>query len=221
MEAGLQSFGSYFLMIFDGWMQGSIQWMQGSISELHSLESLAFPLPCSGIAHALPSVMEAHMQTVNIRTDYSIDIPNYGERLDIDNLIAIVKRSGSHFFDADSMRFFRSRVDDYTFTGPDGWYFVTSEKHVSHFAGINEPRKYTVRRLSISPDGDGLRLYELFGFQAFTTLNRARTAARNAAKSGTVTCSDCRLTLSYDAVCPECTARRERIEARQQTEAVR
>src|SRR5262245_25452245 len=142
------------------------------------------------------------MQTITKRTDYQFEIPDYGTHLDIDQLQEIVRRSGSHFFDADTMRFFRSRVDSDTFAGPDGWYFVTSEKHESAFLRINEPRLYTVRCLRVVRSSDGtnyLRLLELEGFQAFATLTRARTAARNAAKVARPTCADCHLRLSVDS----------------------
>jgi len=150
------------------------------------------------------------MPTITVTTTNEFTMPEYGAYLDISQLVDYVKRSGSHFFDKDTMRFFRSRVDDYVFSGPDGWYFVTSEKHESAFARINEPRAYTVRRLSWTDDHSDLRLYELFGFQAFPTLNRARTAARRAAKVGVGLCVDCRLHLTYSDTCHECQARRDR-----------
>ncbi len=159
------------------------------------------------------------MQTINKRIDYVIDVPDYGQIIDISELIDMVKRSGSHFFDRDSMRFFKSRVDDVTFTAPDGWYFVTSEKHESAFARINEPRLYTVRCVRIVDRDNGTRdlgLFELEGFQAFPTLTRARTAARNAAKSARALCSSCRLRLSIDAsqtVCAKCVEYAERHKA--------
>ena len=126
------------------------------------------------------------MQTITVNEVRNIVVPDYGVHFPIDELIAAVKRSGSHFFDADTMRFFRSRVDDYTFAGPDGWYFVTSEKHESAFARINESRKYTVRCLRVT--ADDLKLYELGGFQAYGTLIKARTAARHAANIGAPLC---------------------------------
>lgn len=146
------------------------------------------------------------MQTITISQTHTVTLPDYGQHLDISGLMEAVRRSGSHFFDKDTMRYFKSRIDDVTFTGPDGWYFVTSEKHESAFAQINEPRKYTVRRLSVTPND--LRLYELGGFQAYPTLRRARTAARHAAKVGAAICPDCKLRLLYEAEtsCGECQA---------------
>lgn len=149
------------------------------------------------------------MQTVTVSHSTTLDVPDYGARLDIDQLIELVKRSGSHFFDSETMRFFRSRVDAYTVAGPDGWYFVTSEKHVSPYSRINEARKYTVRRFSVGPAD--VELAELEAFQRYPTLQRARTAARVAAKRGTVKCATCRYRLvlegSKEGICGECLER--------------
>jgi hypothetical protein len=146
-------------------------------------------------------------------------MPEYGSHLHIDNLRDYVTRSGSHFFDKDTMRFFRSRLDWHTYPGPDGWYFVTSEKHVCHLSThtINEPRQYTVRCLRMeNHDGTpGLELYELVGFQAFRSLNSARTAAKRAATAPASICPDCRLRLlrawTPETRCPECQTRHARI----------
>lgn len=159
------------------------------------------------------------MMTIQKRVDYTIEIPDYGTPISIGELIEFVKRSGSHFFDRDTLRFFKSRVDDVTFTAPDGWYFVTSEKHESAFAGINEPRLYTVRCLRAVPADAGgleLRLLELEGFQQYQTLTRARTAARRAARTARPVCTSCHLRVSADdarTVCQECDARAARYAA--------
>lgn len=52
---------------------------------------------------------------------------------------------GRHFFDKDTMQFFRCRLPKFGIRASDGSvYFVTSERHPF------SPRKYTVRRLSIN-----------------------------------------------------------------------
>lgn len=159
------------------------------------------------------------MPQVTKHSSYQFDMPEYGTRIDMDQLKDYVTRSGSHFFDADTMRFFRSRPDWHVYPGPDGWYFVTSEKHVSHFAHINEPRKYTVRRLSFvertSPDGPytDLILYELEQFQAYRTLTTARNRAKHYASTGSALCPQCSLRLMLDTQttgCTECLEREER-----------
>lgn len=58
----------------------------------------------------------------------------------VDDLKRCNRYAGQHFFDADTMRFFKSRVSDSLYSGPSGVFFVTSEK------GPNNVRGYTVRQ---------------------------------------------------------------------------
>jgi len=51
-----------------------------------------------------------------------------------------VSASGSHWFDRDSMRFFKTRIEPQVYQGPGGIYFVTSEK------GPTEIRRFSVRQ---------------------------------------------------------------------------
>jgi hypothetical protein len=151
-------------------------------------------------------------QNISIRREFTLTVPDYGQHWDMDQLIDMVKRTGSHFFDADAMRFFRSKVDAYCVAGVDGWYFVTSEQHVMTYPTYRkDPRRYTVRRLSVktatdNDKGDDLRLYELQGFQAYRTLEQARKAAKHYAERGAAICPDCslRLCLENHATCTEC-----------------
>lgn len=86
------------------------------------------------------------MPTITIVNSRTLDVPEYGKPMHPDELRDLVTRSGSHFFDRDTMRWFKSRLED-VYAGPDGWYFVTSEKHEGPSIGgrrINEPRLYTV-----------------------------------------------------------------------------
>ena len=50
------------------------------------------------------------------------------------------KVAGQHYFDKDTMRFFRSRVAKVTHSGPGGIFFVTSEQF-----DATSPRLFTVR----------------------------------------------------------------------------
>ena len=84
--------------------------------------------------------------------------------------------NGGHYFDADTMRFFGSRLPDGVLYG--GRYFITSEKQPNHGSG-NHPRMYSVREALVTGEvGHGGS-----EFQAFTTLGRARTYARALAKT--------------------------------------
>lgn len=49
-------------------------------------------------------------------------------------------RAGGHWFDPDTVRFFRSRPASFAYRGPGGLYFVTSER------GPDNVRRYSVRR---------------------------------------------------------------------------
>ena len=123
---------------------------------------------------------------VRIRTDYTYDLPAYGQYLNEGELAEIAKRCGSHFFDRGTMRFFLSRIHDIK-PASDGWYFITSEKHVSRYSNLNEPRKYTVRKLSYTRDGDGvynnITIDEIGEFQQYATLQRARTGLKYAVQA--------------------------------------
>ena len=66
---------------------------------------------------------------------------------DIDYIKCANKTRGYHFFDAATMRFFRSRVSDTVYQGPGGIYFVTSEQFVSS-SGDKACRSYTIRQFN-------------------------------------------------------------------------
>ena len=64
----------------------------------------------------------------------------FDQILSIHDLIVTNERLGGHFFDADTMRFFNSRVlSDLFLVDDSSGYFVTSERYE------DEPRTYTVR----------------------------------------------------------------------------
>lgn len=69
--------------------------------------------------------------------------------LSVDDLITTSERLGGHFFDADTLRFFNSRVlsDLYRVDDSRG-YFVTSERYE------DEPRTYSVRRYVVTHDDE-------------------------------------------------------------------
>ena len=83
-----------------------------------------------------------------------------------------VSETGSHWFDRDTMRFFRSRVGLYAYQDAqyaDVVYFVSSER--SPFGG----RRYSVRRANIETG-----TVETVGdFQAYTSRATADAAARH------------------------------------------
>lgn len=113
------------------------------------------------------------------RCPLEIRVPTPGPHtyLDTSELMDLVRQSGSHFFDTETMRAFKSKLYD-IYPTVDGWLFITSEKHESStsFGVINEPRRYTLRKLVVLPDN--LRIVEVSKFQQFTSLGAARAAAK-------------------------------------------
>ena len=83
------------------------------------------------------------------------------------------KAIGHHWFDADSLRFFSSRINDELF-GSLGDVFISSEKHSSDYA-----RFYTVRQ--ITPRGSITSVAG--GFQAYSSMSSAKSAARRYVKT--------------------------------------
>jgi len=82
------------------------------------------------------------------------------------------RKSGRYFFEADTMRFFRSKVATYYVW--DGRYFITSEQNVwfdEHHQRHAEPRRFSIREAH--DDGDIDTVGE---FQAWATLAQARQA---------------------------------------------
>lgn len=136
--------------------------------------------------------MKENTRTITVNRSYELTIPPYSEWIGETELKRLASSSGSHFFDADTMRAFRSRLHD-VLPGVDGWYFITSEKHVSYtsYASINEPRQYTIRRLRINTAGTDLSIDTIGEFQEYPTLGRARTAAKRYAKAGALICDQC------------------------------
>lgn len=83
----------------------------------------------------------------------------------------------SHWFDADTLRFFKSRVGSIAYRdGRGGAYFTTSEK------GPNDIRAYSVRHYD--PDRCGINT--VGKFQQYRTSAQADRAAKKLATSGGV-----------------------------------
>ena len=96
--------------------------------------------------------------------------------------ISDIKRAnvaaGHHFFDASSLRFFRSEILPTVYGGR---YFVTSEQFVGS-DGSAETRRYTVRSVS----EDGTAIDTVGEFQQYATVGQARAAAKAVALFGRV-----------------------------------
>lgn len=91
--------------------------------------------------------------------------------------ISELERLNTNWFSVGSKRFFKSLWDNYALKNEDSIYayFISSEKHVSYFANINEPRKYTIRKVNMR-NGDfntNIDDNSIFKFQAFKTKKMA------------------------------------------------
>ena len=85
----------------------------------------------------------------------------------------------THWFDAGTMRFFRSRVARRAYQGPHALTFVSSERYDDA-----TPRLYTVR--CIVQREDGWHVATVGEFQAYATRREADRAARQYAERGTL-----------------------------------
>jgi hypothetical protein len=97
-------------------------------------------------------------------------MPAFGPFHTIEQMKRANEQAGLHFFDRDTMRFFRSRVAPGIYSGR---VFITSEQF-----DASSPRLYTVRALR----NDGSTT-ELSGFQQFESLRAARSYVAHALKT--------------------------------------
>lgn len=97
----------------------------------------------------------------------------------ITEIKSLAMSSGSHFFDADTLRFFSSRVSSRVHVGVSGRrvYFVTSEQYDTGYV-----RKYTVRKIHVCNG----RIDTVGEFQAYRTSAQAHGAASRAASADTL-----------------------------------
>lgn len=108
---------------------------------------------------------------MTVFVDSATEREPYGAMFNTDEIQRAARETGSHFFDADTMRFFASRVLSGVYGGR---FFVTSEK-----TGFDSTaRAYTVREFM--PDGSIETVGE---FNDYATSAQARGAAQRAAKS--------------------------------------
>jgi len=78
------------------------------------------------------------------------------------------REAGLHFFDRDTMRFFKSKVESGMYAGR---YFITSEQ------GPHGPRKYTIREAR-----SDAAVIDASNFMQYSDLDDARADARELAK---------------------------------------
>lgn len=93
-----------------------------------------------------------------------------GRYYDMDDIRLRHRQAGGHWFDADTLRFFRSRVGSRVWPVSDGWLFVSSEQFASS-QGQASPRRYTIRK--VRPD---LRIETIGDFQQYASRSGAVAA---------------------------------------------
>ena len=75
-----------------------------------------------------------------------------GEYVQMVEVRRIAERNGSHWFDADTMRFFDSRVSRHAIFDGELYWFVSSEQFHDHVNGYHGAREYAIRTMTV--DGD-------------------------------------------------------------------
>lgn len=94
----------------------------------------------------------------------------------VDEIREDARRAGSHWFDADTLRFFRSRIGETVYGGR---FFVTSE---SRGFDASEGRAYTVRVAIPAARGRTFDIDDAGGFLAHATSGAANRAAQRIAR---------------------------------------
>jgi len=121
---------------------------------------------------AAASVLEAYCNTVR-----PVKKPAPDTKFEtISDIKQANRLAGSHFFDRDSMRFFRSRIVPKIYNGPGGIYFVTSEQYSDETARLYTVRKFNPADADIDTVGD---------FQKYNSKTEALSEAKRLAKGGT------------------------------------
>ncbi len=87
----------------------------------------------------------------------------------IDEVKRRAEKGAPHFFDADTMRFFSSRISELAWKIDENIYFITSEADKGPYKHQGSVRAYTVRKCDINGDIDTVGK-----FQEHETLNDAR-----------------------------------------------
>lgn len=103
---------------------------------------------------------------------------NIEEGYFIDEVKERASKAGSHWFDADTMRCFSSRVSDLSWkVNNQDIYFISSEADRHPIKHSGSKRAYTIRKCSIDGDIDTIS-----DFQEFATLYQARKAVKTLLK---------------------------------------
>ena len=94
-----------------------------------------------------------------------------------DEIRSRAQKNGSHFFDADTMRFFSSRISELMWEKGNDIYFITSEADKGYIKHKGSIRAYTVRKCTKEGSID-----KVSDFQEYPTLAQARSAIKEVLK---------------------------------------
>ena len=94
------------------------------------------------------------------------------QRIPIDMVI----RKAPNWFNADNKRFFKSKWNNYAYQLGEYAYFISSEKHVNYYVGVNDPRKYTIRKFNMTTGEFSTDNKDIFTFQRYSTKKAAEKA---------------------------------------------
>jgi len=112
---------------------------------------------------------------VEIKQEVKIDLSSIWTA---EGLKKAVRKTGSYFFEPDTMRFFNSRLAPFVLHTERGLLFITSEQFVSYYPSYRKDhRQYTLRILH--EDGE---ISEIGEFQQYDTLRQAKSAAKKYAE---------------------------------------
>ncbi len=95
------------------------------------------------------------------------------ETVDIRDIERLNAEKGQHWFDAGTLRYFRSRYADTATVKDGGAYFTSSER------GPGMSRRYSVRRMDMETGA----VDSVGNFQDYATLSQAKAALRRAVSS--------------------------------------
>jgi len=93
-------------------------------------------------------------------------------QLKYESICNVKYKAKGHFFDAGTMRFFKSKAYETVYCGKLNWYFVTSEKNDGY------KRLFTVRALDLTT----LSIETIGEFQLYNTQLQAEKAAKRYAE---------------------------------------
>ena len=116
-------------------------------------------------------------RTKSVTMKQFIESGNYLE----DEIKRRAKKGSPHFFDADTMRFFSSRISEVMWQDGDvknyqtnPIYFITSEADKGSVQHAGSARAFTVRKIDAGGD-----INKVGEFQGYSTLNKARKAIKD------------------------------------------